>query len=252
MSDPTFWFIAVLAVFIVALSKAGLLGSLGVVGTPLLTLVMPPREAAGLLLPLLLVMDGFAVWAYRREIDWKNLGILLPGAVAGIGVGWAVSSLVSDAMVVLFIGVISLVFILDAVFPLRKRIAGRPPSTPWGVFWGGVAGFTSFISHSGGPPFQIYVMPQRLSPAVYAATSAWFFAVVNATKLIPYFFLGQLSVSNLEIGAVLTPVAIAGVLLGIALVRRISVALFYRIAYWLVFLLSLKLIWDGTTGLIWA
>jgi uncharacterized protein len=249
MTDPTFWLVAVAAIFVVGLAKSGLVGSLGVAGVPILTLVMAPREAAGVMLPLMLVMDGFAVWAYRRDMDWKNLGVLLPGAVAGIGIGWATSAIVSEAMILLLIGVISLIFILDAVIPLRKKIVGKPPSKPWGVFWGGVSGFTSFVSHSGGPPYQVYVIPQRLPPAVFAATSAWFFAIVNIAKLVPYFFLGQLSVSNLEISLLLVPVAVFGVLLGIFLVRRISVELFYKLAYVLVFLLSLKLIYDGVTGL---
>ena len=252
MSDPIFWLVAVSAVFVVGLAKSGLVGALGVAGVPMMTLVMAPREAAGVMLPLLLIMDAFAVYTYRRDMDWKNLRVLVPGAVTGIGIGWASSAVVSEHAVVLLIGIISFVFILDAVFPLRKKIVGKPPSKPWGVLWGGVAGFTSFVSHSGGPPFQVYVLPQRLSPTVYAATTAWFFAIVNTTKLVPYYFLGQLSVANLEISIVLIPVAIAGVLLGIFLVRRISVELFYRLAYVLVFLLSLKLIYDGVTGLMGA
>ncbi|MBI4045668.1 MAG: sulfite exporter TauE/SafE family protein [Devosia nanyangense] len=123
------------------------------------------------------------------------------------------------------------------------------PSKNWGRFWGGFAGFTSFVSHTGGPPFQIYVLPQKLSPALYSGTSAFFFAIVNSSKLVPYYFLGQLSVSNLELAALLAPVAIAGVLLGVYLVRRISARFFYQIAYGLVFLLALKLIYDGATGL---
>ena len=70
--------------------------------------------------------------------------------------------------------------------------------------------------------------------------------------LIPYFFLGQLSVSNLTIGAILAPVAIGGILLGVFLVRRISVKLFYQLAYWLVFLLALKLVYDGAVGVFFA
>ena len=247
-SDPIFWLVAALAVFIVALSKSGLAGALGAVGVPLLTLVTAPREAAGILLPVMLLMDAFAVYAYRKDLDWRNFRIIVPGAIAGIAIGWIVSSVVSDDAVILVVGIIALIFILDALLPLRKKVAGKPPSTPWGVFWGGVTGFTSFISHSGGLPFQMYVLPQKLPPPVFAATSAWTFATINAIKLVPYFFLGQLSVSNLEISLVLAPVAIAGVLLGIYLVRIIVPEVFYKIAYVLVFLLSLKLIWDGVTG----
>lgn len=248
MFDPLFWSLAVLAVVIVALSKAGLLGSLGMVAVPLLTFVMPARDAAGMMLPLLLVMDVFAVWNYRREADWGILRIMLPGAMVGTLIGWLLWTIVSDAMVLLFVGVITLLFILDAIVPWRKKLEGLPPSKPWGAFWGGFAGFTSFISHTGGPPFQIYVLPQKLSPVRYAGTNAYFFAIVNTAKLIPYFFLGQLSVSNLTVGVILAPIAAVGVIVGVWLVRRISVKLFYQLAYWLVFLLALKLIYDGVVG----
>ncbi len=250
--DPIFVTVAVIAVLIVGLSKAGLLGSLGMVGVPLLSLVMPARDAAGMMLPVLLAMDVIAVWTYRRDLNWHILKLMLPGAAVGTILGWLLWSVVSDAAVLLFVGVITLLFVLDAILPLRKKLEGLPPSRGWGGFWGAAAGFTSFISHTGGPPFQIYVLPQRLSPMEYSGTSAWFFAIVNTAKLVPYFFLGQLSVSNLALSAALAPVGIVGVLIGVVLVRRISMVWFYRIAYWLVFLLALKLIWDGARAIFWG
>jgi uncharacterized membrane protein YfcA len=248
MPDAWFWTIAVLTVLIVALSKSGLLGSVGLIGVPLLSQVMPARDAAGMLLPLLLVMDVIAVWTYRRDVNWHILRIMVPGALVGTLIGWALWSVVTDAMVTLFVGVITLLFVADAWLPLRKKLEGLPPSRPWGAFWGAFAGFTSFISHTGGPPFQIYVLPQKLAPILYAGTSAFFFAIVNTSKLIPYYFLGQLNVANLEHDLVLAPVAIAGVLLGVFLIRRISVQFFYNIAYGLVFVLALKMLYDGFTG----
>ncbi|WP_224703506.1 sulfite exporter TauE/SafE family protein [Devosia aquimaris] len=252
MLDPYFVTVAVIAVLIVGLSKAGLLGSLGMVGVPLLSLVMPARDAAGMMLPVLLAMDAIAVFAYRRDIDWRVIAIMLPGAAVGTLLGWVLWAFVSDSAVLLFVGIVTLLFILDAILPLRKKLEGLPPSRPWGIFWGAFSGFTSFISHTGGPPFQIYVLPQRLPPAIYAGTTAVFFAIVNTAKLVPYFFLGQLNVHNLTLSAMLIPVGIGGVFIGIALVRRISMALFYRVAYWLVFLLALKLVWDGARGVFWG
>jgi uncharacterized membrane protein YfcA len=249
MIDPVFVTVAIVAVLIVGLSKAGLLGGLGVVGVPLLALVMPARDAAGMMLPVLLCMDAVAVYMYRKQFDAKILKIMLPGAAIGTLLGWALWAFVSDAVVLLMVGVVTLVFVIDAVFPIRKKLEGLPPSKPWGGFWGAAAGFTSFISHTGGPPFQIYVLPRKLPPAVYAGTTSVFFAIVNTAKLIPYFFLGQLNVHNLTLSAALAPVGVIGVFIGIYLVRRISMKLFYRIAYWLVFLLALQLIWDGTSRL---
>jgi uncharacterized protein len=250
MFDPAFYAVAIAAVFVVGLSKSGLVASMGMVGVPLLTLVMPARDAAGMMLPLLLVMDAIALFVYRREVDWRIFWILLPGAMIGTAIGWVLSSVVSEAMVRLVIGIVTFLFVLDAWLPLRKKLAGLPPSRPWGTFWGGIAGFTSFVSHTGGPPVQIYLLPLKLPPALFAGTNAVFFAVVNAVKIVPYFFLGQLSVSNMQAAATLVPVAIAGMLIGVYLVRRISQDLFYRIAYVLIFILSLKLIYDGVAGFI--
>lgn len=249
MPDLTFFLVAALAVFLVGLSKSGLVASLGVVGVPVLTLVMPARDAAGMMLPLLIVMDVIALLAYRREVEWRIFWILLPGALVGSMVAFALSAVVSEAMVRLAIGIIALLFVLDAWLPLRKKLKGLPPSRGWGTFWGSIAGFTSFISHTGGPPVQIYMLPLRLRPALFAGTNAVFFAVVNAIKIPPYFMLGQLSWANMQAALYLVPVAIGGMLFGIFMVRRVDPAIFYRVAYVLIFLLSLKLIYDGVVGL---
>jgi len=248
--DLTVIIISFLAVFLVALSKSGLVGSLSFVGVPLLSTVMPLTEAVGVMLPVLICMDVIGLLAYRREIHWPNLKVLLPGAITGIIIGWVFFAFISEGMVRLMVGTVTVLFCLDEWLPLRKTLAGLPPSKPWGVFWGTIAGFTSFVSHTGGPPFQIFMLPQRLKPTLYAGTTVVFFAVVNATKLIPYAFLGQLSVSNLTKSALLIPVAIMGMLLGVYLVRRISAELFYKMAYVLAFILALKLLYDGVQSLI--
>ncbi len=131
-----------------------------------------------MMLPVLLCMDAVAVWMYRRECDWSLLRIMLPGAAIGTLAGWALWAVVSDAVVLLMVGVVTLVFVLDAVLPLRKKLEGLPPSKPWGTFWGGVAGFTSFISHTGGPPSRSMSCPAACRrPFTRSATI--FFRVVN-------------------------------------------------------------------------
>lgn len=250
MHDLTFWTVAVAAVFMVGLSKSGLVSSMGLIAVPLLAQVMPPRDAAGMMLPLLLVMDVIAIWNYRRDANWNILRIMIPGAMVGTIVGWVLWAIVTDAVVNLLVGVISVAFVIWAFSPLAKKIVDAHPSKPWGAFWGGVGGFTSFISHAGGPPYQIYVLPQRLTPVIYSGTTAFFFGIVNLSKLIPYGFLGQLNVTNLTAAAFLAPVAIAGVLVGVALVKRISARLFYYLAYAMVFVLGVKLIYDGVVGML--
>lgn len=247
--DPTLLAVVLAASFVVGLAKSGLVPSVGAAVVPLLVLVMPPRDAAGMMLPILMVMDVVALINLRREVDWSNLRVLVPGAVVGIGIGALTSSLVPDAASELGVGLVSLLFVASS---LRFAAGRRPaaPSRPRGLFWGGVAGLTSFISHTGGPPFQIYVLPQRLSPARFAGTSAWFFAIVNAVKLGPYILLGQLSAHNLQLSLIGLVPALAGIGLGLILVRRIPAVWFYKAAYVLIFLLGLKLVWDGASGLL--
>lgn len=250
MPDPFFLVILVLAGIIVGISKSGLVVSLGVIGVPMLTLVMPARDAAGVLLPVLLVTDAIALWVYARAgtFDRRILLLMLPGCLLGIGIGWALSAVVSEPMVRLIIGVVTLGFVIDALLPLRKKLEGLPPSRFWGTVWGAVSGFTSFVSHTGGPPYQIYVLPRKLPPAVFSGTTVVFFAVANTVKLVPYGFLGQLQTGNLALSAALVPVALVAMAGGIWAVRRIPSQLFYRIAYALMVVFALKLIWDGLAG----
>lgn len=252
MSDYTFWAVAILAVFVVGLSKSGLVGSMGMIAVPLLALVMPARDATGMMLPVLLAMDAIAIWVYRRDANWHVLRIMLPGAVVGTVLGWLLWSVITDAQVLLAVGIVTVLFMLDALLPLRKRLPDTPPSRFWGSFWGGAAGLTSFISHTGGPPFQIYTLPLGMTPTMYSATTAFFFAIVNTMKLVPFFFLGQLSVNNLELSAALIPFGLAGVGLGVYLVRRISARAFYQIAYVLILLLGIKVLYDGIVGVFFA
>lgn len=243
--EPATLLLLSLAAVIVGLSKSGLFVSLGAINVPLLTLVMSARDAAGILLPVMLAVDAVAILLYARSVDWRILAIMLPGCLAGNALGWQLSAVISEESLRLAIGLVTLAFVLDAWFPMRARLVLEKPSVGWGVFWGAATGFTSFVSHTGGPPYQIFVLPQRLSPTVFAGTTAVFFAINNAIKVLPYAALGQINASNLALSAALIPVALVAMGVGVWAVRRISAQAFYAIAYWLLFFFSLKLIWDG-------
>jgi hypothetical protein len=154
-------------------------------------------------------------------------------------------------MVLLAVGLVAVGFVL--INWRRKAVleaaAQLKPSAPLGFFWGAVAGLTSFVAHAGGPPFQVYVLPQRLSPQLYAGTNTMFFAVTNLVKLGPYAALGQFSTGNLAVAGALFPIAIAATFAGVWLVRRVDANRFYTIVYALTFTVGLKLIWDGSLRL---
>lgn len=238
------WILAILASVCVGLAKGGL-AMVSMLAVPLLSLVMSPVQAAGLMLPVYVASDVGGLIAFRRNFDAGVLATALPGAVLGIGLGWAGAHLVPVWGVMLIVGLIGLVFALNAL--IRPKLAGaaRRPSATKGTIWGTLTGYTSFVSHSGAPPWQVYVQPLRLSPLIYAGTTTWFFAICNWIKLIPYAALGQLSPGNLAAAAILTPAALVAVWVGLRLVRIIPEALFYTLITWGLLIVSLRLIWQA-------
>ncbi|CAM3176471.1 sulfite exporter TauE/SafE family protein [Paracoccus nototheniae] len=241
------WALAVVAAIAVGLSKGGL-AMVGIISVPLMSLVMSPVQAAGMLLPIYVISDLGGLIAYRRNLDRRVLLLALPGAMAGIAVGWATAHIVPVRGVTLIVGVIGLGFALNAL--IRPALSGppRPPTGRAASVWGGLAGYTSFVSHSGAPLWQVYAQPLRLQPLVYAGTTTWFFAIGNWVKLIPYAALGQLSAANLATAAALIPVSLISVWVGLRLVRIIPAKLFYQLITWGLLAVSLRLIWQALAG----
>lgn len=249
MEEIGFWVAAVAAASLVGMGKGGV-PIVGMLAVPIMALVMNPIVAAGMLLPVYVVSDAFGLYAYRHAFDRRVLAILVPGAVVGIGVGWATASVVPEAAVTLLVGVIGLAFALNLI--LRKPAVTEPkrPEVARGLFWGAVTGFTSFVSHAGAPPYQVYTMPLGMTKAVFAGTSTIAFAIINAVKLVPYYALGQLNFDNLQMAAVLAVPAVIAVFAGVGLVKRMPEVLFFKLVTWALLAISVKLIWDGARGLI--
>ncbi|WP_172359757.1 sulfite exporter TauE/SafE family protein [Pseudogemmobacter hezensis] len=249
MDGSSFWVLAVIAAILVGLSKGGL-PALGILAVPVMALKISPVLAAGILLPVYVASDIFGLWAYRRAWDRRVLLYLLPGAVLGVAIGGLTASVVPEAAVTLLIGVIGLAFSLNL---LLRRPAEGPPreARPGpGLFWGVVTGFTSFVSHSGAPPYQVYTLPLRLEKAVFAGTSTIAFAVINAVKLVPYGLLGQLNPGNLKLSALLILPAVLAVFAGVKLVKILPEKTFFRLVVWSLLLISVKLIRDGLVGIL--
>ncbi len=248
ITDPLFYMVAVPALIVLGLSKGGFAG-IGVIATPLTALYLPPLEAAALILPVLIVQDVISLWWYRHDYDAWNLKVLLPGAFIGMALGWAFAAYVNDDILRISIGLIGVGLVLYSVF-LPIPAEGRKKTALSGAFWGAVSGFTSFLSQAGGPPYQVHVLPQRLPKLTLVGTTVIFFAFVNALKIGPYFALGQFSTVNFATSMVLLPIAVAGNALGIWLVRVTPMDAFYRIAYAIVFCISVMLLTQGTMGLL--
>ena len=246
-TDPKFLFVAFVAVLLVGLAKGGFSG-IGMAATPLLALTMPPFKALAILLPILMMQDVISVWWYRHDWDPWNVKVMLPGAVVGTGLAWALASVVPDDAVRLLIGTIGVLFVLNIWF--GKLPPPRRPSAVMGVICGAGSAFTSTIASAGMPPFAIHVLPQRMEKMRLVGTITMYFAAVNLMRVVPYYGLGQLTRETLLISVALMPFAIATNFLGFWLVQRIPTGPFYRITYALMFLISAALLVQGAIGLL--
>jgi uncharacterized membrane protein YfcA len=247
MADANYLIWAGLAAAMVGLSKGGL-PTVGMLSVPILSLFMSPVKAVVMLLPIYIISDMVGLWLYRKNFSAINLKILVPAGVGGVLVGWLTASLVSDTAVKMMIGLLGVGFVLNA---WRKRHA-EPAPTParWrqGMLWGSLSGFTSFISHAGGPPFQVYLLPQKLPKLVFAGTSTLFFAFINLAKLWPYHTLQPYGPTELMGALVLIPFALVGTVAGAYLTRKIADDWFFKWVQVGLLLISLKLILDVVTA----
>jgi len=241
--------IAVLSSFLVGMSKGGV-PTVGTLAVPLLALVMPPVAAAALLLPIFVVSDVVGVYLYRKEYSARNLLILTPAALVGVGLGWLLGARLSGAFIGMLVGLVGIFFCLNVWLGRRhRRAAARPADVGRGTVWGILTGLASFVSHSGGPPFQMYVLPQRLPKLVFAGTATILFAVVNAAKIVPYWQLQQFAAFDLRLALWLAPPALAGTVLGRWLAGAMPEGLFFRLIEVTLFGVSLKLVWDYAAAL---
>jgi hypothetical protein len=256
IADPLFYVLAIPAVLLLGLSKGGFSG-VGMIATPMLALVVPPLQAAAVLLPILIIQDAISVWTYRRAWSAWNLKVLMPGSVLGVAAAGLFASRVSNATIELSVGAIGLAFVVymwlvKRLRPDLGRGADKPQRPPvvLGVLWGSLSGFMSTLIQVGAPPFQIHILPQRLDKFTLVGTSVIFFAFINWMKIVPYLALGQFSTRNFATSAALLPLAVAANFIGIWLVRITPTERFYQIAYVLMFLISLTLLWQGLRGVL--
>ncbi len=244
IQDPWFYAVAAPAVLLMGLSKGGFGSGFGALAVPMMALTVPVPQAAAIMLPLLAVMDLLGLAAFVRHRDRALLRWLLPAGLLGTVIGTLSFGLLSTKVVAGIVGAITLAFLaIRLLFPPR---ADAPPPPRWmGWLLGTVSGFTSFVAHAGGPPVTFFLLPQRLSPVVFTATTAVFFTVVNASKWVPYAWLGLIDTRGLLTSLVLAPLAPIGVWVGARLTRRVKPALFFGLVYAGMFATGVKLLWDG-------
>ena len=244
ITDPYFYAVSVPAVLMLGISKSGFGVGFGSLAVPLMALAVSVPQAAAILMPVLLLMDVLGMAAFRNNFNLPLIRFLVPLGLVGTLVGALLFKALDARLVAGLVGVSTLLFLAQRLlFPPRP---GSLPPPKWlGALLTVTSGFTSFVSHAGGPPLSAYVIPLRLSPLQFTATMAFFFFVINLSKWIPYGLLGLLDLRNMATSLVLLPLAPLGVWIGVRMARRISPTLFYRLISVGMLLTGCKLVWDG-------
>jgi len=244
ITDPAFYAVAIPGALLVGIGKSGVAGGFGILAVPLIALVMPVPQAAAIVLPLLTVGDLFGLAALIKERDRALLWILLPSGLAGSVVGFLLFGVLTPKTVSAVLGVMTLLFLAQRAWSSAGTHSRVVPK--WFTALAGlVSGITSFVAHAGGPPISIALLPMRLAPAVFAATTTVFFTTLNASKWLPYAWLGLIDVTNMLSAMVLAPFAVLGVWLGLKLLRRLPPVWFYRLVSAGLLVTGIKLTWDG-------
>jgi uncharacterized membrane protein YfcA len=241
LTDPTFMAVAVIGVCLLGISKGGFLG-LGVMALPLMSLFVPPLQAAAIVLPTAVAQDVLTLWAYWRQWSAWNLKIMLPSMMVGMFAAWLIAASLSATHIRLAIGLIAALFVVRHWLASRfERFVPRP-SIAGGIVFGMIGGVTTMLANAGGPAWQMHLLPQKIDKVPYVGTMAVLFAASNVVKIPGFATLGFLTRENLLVGLALIPIAILSNFAGIWLVRRTSNEMFFRIAYVLMFFIALELI----------
>jgi uncharacterized protein len=248
-SDPMFFALAAVAVIFAGVSKGGFGSGAAFAAATILALVIDPGTALALMLPLLMLIDVASLRPYWKRWSLRDATILTISGLPGVALGaWLYRSVDADAMRLL-IGAIAVGFVIWEMW--RKRHPRGIALAPLPVWAGGVvglvAGFSSFVSHAGGPPAAVYLLSRRLDKTEFQATTVLVFWFINIAKFVPYAYLGMFTWQTLWMDVLLAPFALFGTWLGVRAHFYVSPRLFFGLTYVLLVITGSKLIWDGLT-----
>jgi uncharacterized membrane protein YfcA len=239
------WIIAGLTGLIIGLSKTALPG-IGILTVPLAAEILPVRQSTGFLHPMLVFADIFAVIAYKRHAVWRHLFRLLPFALAGVGIGYAALGRLDDAALKPIIGVIIILILSVTVYRYILEKKGRELTIPAGLWFqaamGLFGGFTTMVSNTGGPIMALYLLSMRLPKDEYMGTGAWYFFIINSIKIPLSLSLGLITAQSLLTNLAIAPAILAGALVGLFFLKKVSQKVFDILVYALTFIGALRLL----------
>ena len=216
-----FYAVLMIVALLIGLSKGGLGAVLGVLVTPILSMVMPVTAAISLSLPLLMIGDVFALWFYWKTWDMHYIRLLVPSAILGIIVGTYLLATLNNTTLRHILGVFTLLFVAYKIADYRLKALDYHPRDWHGYLTGAASGLGSALANAGSVPFTVYMLLQDVTPTVFVGTTTLYFAVVNILKVPGFVVAGLIDLNRLLSVIWVIPVIVAGVYVGRWLIKRI-------------------------------
>ena len=216
------WIILFVVALAIGMSKAGL--GFGLMVVPLLAFGFGARESTGLMIPILITADIYAVKHYHRMAEWKFIFKLLPWAVLGIIAGVITGKLISGNQ---FRMLLSLLVIAGLMIMVGRDLMKKQESVPthpaFAILLGVLGGFGSMVGNAAGPIFAVYLLAMRLPKNSYIGTGAWFYLIINVIKLPFHIWVWKtISPGSLSLDLIAIPAILLGAWLGIRIIRLFS------------------------------
>ncbi len=216
------WISVFMAVFLLGLSKSGIKG-IGILIVVILAFVFGEKASTGILLPMLIVADIFAVTYYHRHAQWKYIKKLIPWMIIGVLLGVWIGNDISEGIFKKLMAIIIIGSVLILFYSENRKSSKIPTSRIFSSSAGLLAGFTTMIGNLAGPIANIYFLAIRLPKNEFIGTAAWLFFIINIFKLPFHFFVWKtVSVETLVLNSVLVPALLLGFFMGVSLVKLIS------------------------------
>ncbi len=226
--------------FLIGISKTGIPG-VGILAIPLAAIVLPAKSSTGVILPMLIMGDIFAVIYYKRKVVWKYLFRLLPYAAFGVLIGYFLLGKINDEQLKPFIGIVILV-ILGLNFWWNKKEIKIPEKFYFASLMGILAGITTMMANAAGPILIVYLLAMKLPKTEFVGTGAWYFFILNWFKVPFSVNLGLINFSSLKLNFLLFPVVAIGGILGILVLKKMPQKVFNQVVQILAGIAALKLI----------
>jgi uncharacterized membrane protein YfcA len=224
-------------------SKTGIPG-ISILSVSIFAVVLPARQSTGVVLPMLIFADVFAYFVYRKNLEWRRVGRLLPWAGAGLVLGWLALGHVNNQQAARLIGTIVALMVVLHVWRRWRTSADTVAQAPawFGPFIGVFAGITTMVANAAGPVMTLYLLAMRLPKLEFLGTSAAFFLLINWLKVPFIAQLGLINAASLTLNLWLLPAVAVGALLGRPVVQRVNQKVFENAALVLAALAAARLL----------